>query len=133
MCSRPELEEIKAILEHVDAPTRAEMVRRCAHYEREISHLKEQYRQLQEVKPLPKTSTVNDVINRARADINNAIRRAGQCTVFYNSVLKRFKIVTQEVRIATESRGSELVGIYTGSLDKTALTEDLYAALEGST
>lgn len=125
------MNDLKELLAHIDQPTRAEIIRRCAHYEREIKHLKEQYRQLQEVSPQEESKTIREIVTRAKADINGALARTGRCTVFYSPLIKRFKIVTQEARISVEQRRSELVGIYTRGLDKSELTEDLFTALEG--
>jgi len=130
MCST--INELKEMLEHIDAATRSEIIKRCANYEREIKHLKEQYRQLNEVRPAKQNSTVNSILSRARSDIKDAIKRKGRCTVFYSDTLKRFKVTTQDARIATESKNSELVGVYTKGLDIQSLTEDLCEALEGS-
>lgn len=120
------------ILAHIDAPTRAEVLRYVRQQDREIEHLKEQYRQLQEVSPMPEPDTIGKIITRAKSDIASACNRAGECAVFYDSALKRFKVVTQEARIAVASRSSELVGVYKDGYERGPLTEDLYTALESS-
>lgn len=126
------MDDLKELLGHIDQPTRAEIIRRCAHYEREIKHLQEQYRQLQEACPQPESATTQKIISRARQDVYSALRRSDTCSVFYSDVEKRFRVVTQEVRTAKEATRAALIGTYTKDLDKTALTEDLYAALEGA-
>ena len=125
------MNDLKELIAHIDQPTRAEIIRRCAHYEREIKHLKAQYSQLREATPQEESKTIREIITRAKVDINKALARTGRCTVFYSPLIKRFKILTQEARISVEQRRSELVGIYTKELDKSELTEDLFTALEG--
>lgn len=126
------MNELKELLEHIDAPTRAAVMRHVKQQEKEIEHLQEQYRQLQELSPLPEPDSISKLVTRAKSDIGTAVKRAGSCTVFYDAVIQRFKVVTQDARIAVETRRSDLVGAYRDGYSKERLTEDLYDALESS-
>jgi hypothetical protein len=123
------MHDLKELLEHIDAPTRAEIIRRCAEYEREIKHLKEQCRHAYEG-GLPVWSDRDKLVQNGRKLVIAALNRAGECTVYYCKSLRKFSAITQDVRRARLDRNNEMIGYYTGKVDRKALTEDLYAALE---
>jgi hypothetical protein len=73
----------------------------------------------------------SSIINIILTDVTQAVKRAGRCTVLRN-VSGKFKVLTQEVRIAKESNGSEWVGNYGTKFKRSDVVEDILFILNAA-
>lgn len=114
-------------LAHIDRLTRKEVLRWCREYEIEIEHLKRQCEMFSDVKQVEHDTEI--AVQRALCEVGKAVGRTGHCTLFF-SVFGKFKVLTQEVRIIKERRGSTWVGNYSKGFIQADLLEDIMCALK---
>lgn len=101
------------LLTHIDAPTRKEVLSWCRAYEAEIEALKREL------------SKDDRVINNTLINVHNAVKRSGECQVYYDG---SFKVITNPTRI--ENQKGYHVGNYDQSFTRDELRDDLIFALE---
>lgn len=120
------MNELSEILPYVSHEIKEKVIKLCANYEKEIKSLQLQYTMLEQDKAA-RYRVTDTKLHKACHNAALCLSRHGKCHLFYNHKTNKFRALSNKTGIAKESGFSELVGVYTGEPDRSAIMEDICA------